>query len=63
MSRRAIDRSEWTNFADAFSRPHDGWLISVAVAASVAGVLLLSEATLTEIEEKREEPQPVGAEM
>ena len=28
-------------------------------AASVAGVLLLSEATLTEIEEKREEPQPV----
>jgi chaperonin GroEL len=32
-------------------------------AASVAGVLLLSEATLTEIEEKHEEPQPVGAEM
>jgi hypothetical protein len=29
-------------------------------AASVAGVLLLSEATLTEIEEKREEPQPPG---
>jgi chaperonin GroEL len=28
-------------------------------AASVAGVLLLSEATLTEIEEKHEEPQPV----
>jgi chaperonin GroEL len=28
-------------------------------AASVAGVLLLSEATLTEIEEKREEPEPV----
>jgi chaperonin GroEL len=32
-------------------------------AASVAGVLLLSEATLTEIEEKREEPQPAGMEM
>ncbi|HEX7421363.1 MAG TPA: chaperonin GroEL [Thermoanaerobaculia bacterium] len=32
-------------------------------AASVAGVLLLTEATLTEIEEKRDEPQPVGAEM
>ena len=32
-------------------------------AASVAGVLLLSEATLTEIAEKHEEPQPVGAEM
>ena len=31
MSRRAIDRSEWTDFADAFSRRHDGWLISVAV--------------------------------
>jgi hypothetical protein len=32
MSRRVIDRSEWTNFVDAFSRRHDGWLISVAVA-------------------------------
>lgn len=31
MSRRAIDRSEWTNFVDAFSRRHDGWLINVAV--------------------------------
>ena len=31
MSRRAIDRSEWTNFVDAFSRRHDGWLVSVAV--------------------------------
>ncbi len=31
-------------------------------AASVAGVLLLSEATLTEIEEKGQELQPVGAE-
>lgn len=31
MSRRAIQRSEWTSFADAFSRRHDGWLISVAV--------------------------------
>jgi hypothetical protein len=30
MSRRTIDRSEWTNFADAFSRLHDGWLVSVA---------------------------------
>jgi chaperonin GroEL len=36
--------------------------IGLENAASVAGVLLLSEATLTEIEEKREEPQPVGAE-
>ena len=31
MSRRAIDRSEWASFADAFSRRHDGWLISVAL--------------------------------
>jgi hypothetical protein len=31
MSRRAIERSEWTSFLDAFSRRHDGWLISVAV--------------------------------
>ncbi|HYR28220.1 MAG TPA: chaperonin GroEL [Thermoanaerobaculia bacterium] len=37
--------------------------VALENAASVAGVLLLSEATLTEIEEKREEPQPVGAEM
>lgn len=33
--------------------------VALENAASVAGVLLLSEATLTEIEEKREEPQPV----
>ena len=31
MSRRAIDRSEWTNFVDAFSRRHDGWLVCVAI--------------------------------
>jgi hypothetical protein len=31
MSRRVIDRSEWTSFVDAFSRRHDGWLVSVAV--------------------------------
>ena len=37
--------------------------VALENAASVAGILLLSEATLTEIEEKREEPQPVGAEM
>ena len=33
--------------------------VALENAASVAGILLLSEATLTEIEEKREEPQPV----
>jgi hypothetical protein len=31
MSHRVIDRSEWTNFVDEFSRRHDGWLISVAM--------------------------------
>ena len=31
MTRRAIDRAEWANFVDAFSRRHEGWLISVAV--------------------------------
>jgi hypothetical protein len=31
MSRRSIARSEWANFADEFSRRHDGWLVSVAV--------------------------------
>jgi len=31
MSRRAIDRREWSQFVDGFSRRHDGWLISVAV--------------------------------
>jgi chaperonin GroEL len=34
--------------------------VALENAASVAGVLLLSEATLTEIEEKREELQPAG---
>lgn len=31
MSRRVIDRAEWADYVDAFSRRHDGWLISVAV--------------------------------
>lgn len=31
MSRRVIDRAEWADYVDAFSRCHDGWLISVAV--------------------------------
>jgi hypothetical protein len=31
MSHRVIDRQEWPAFVDAFSRRHDGWLISVAV--------------------------------
>ena len=31
MSRRIIDRQQWPEFADAFSRRHDGWLISVGV--------------------------------
>jgi chaperonin GroEL len=35
--------------------------VALENAASVAGVLLLSEATLTEIEEPREEQQPAGA--
>ena len=36
MTRRAIKRSEWTSFVDSFSRRHDGWLISVAVAEGSA---------------------------
>ena len=36
MSHRAIDRSEWTSFVDAFSRRHDGWLVSVAVEEAPA---------------------------
>ena len=31
MSRRVIDRAEWIDYVDAFSRRHDGWLVSVAV--------------------------------
>lgn len=31
MSRRVIDRADWVDYVDAFSRRHDGWLISVAV--------------------------------
>jgi hypothetical protein len=30
MSSRTIDRQEWRAFVDAFSRRHDGWLVSVA---------------------------------
>ena len=31
MSRRAIEREDWAEFADGFSRRHDGWLVSVSV--------------------------------
>lgn len=31
MSPRAIDRKDWPAFAEAFSRRHDGWLVSVEV--------------------------------
>ena len=31
MSRRVIDPAEWVQYVDAFSRRHDGWLISVVV--------------------------------
>ena len=31
MSRRVINRSEWASFVDAFSRCHDGWLVSLGV--------------------------------
>ena len=37
MSRRVIDRSEWAEFVDAFSRRHDGWLISVAIEEPSSG--------------------------
>jgi chaperonin GroEL len=50
-------------FVDMFERgiidPVKVIRVGLENAASVAGVLLLSEATLTEIEEKQEEPQPV----
>jgi hypothetical protein len=29
MSRRVIERSQWVDFVDAFSRQHDGWLIAM----------------------------------
>lgn len=51
------------DYVDMFERgiidPLKVMRIALENAASVAGVLLLSEATLTEIEEKSEEPQPV----
>ncbi|MGZ4809987.1 MAG: DUF5335 family protein [Thermoanaerobaculia bacterium] len=31
MSDRQIDRNEWREFLDGFSRRHEGWLISVSV--------------------------------
>ena len=55
------------DYVDMFERgiidPMKVVRVALENAASVAGVLLLSEATLTEIEEKREEPQLAGAEM
>ena len=51
------------DYVDMFERgiidPMKVVRVALENAASVAGVLLLSEATLTEIEEKREELQPV----
>lgn len=51
------------DYVDMFERgiidPMKVVRVALENAASVAGVLLLSEATLTEIEEKREEQQPV----
>lgn len=37
MSRRVIDRADWVGYVDAFSRHHDGWLISVAVEDGSSG--------------------------
>lgn len=31
MERREIDRRQWQEFVTAFSRRHDGWLVSVAL--------------------------------
>ena len=31
MDRHAIAPAQWPEFADAFSRQHEGWLISVSV--------------------------------
>lgn len=36
MSARVIDRADWTDYVDAFSRRHDGWLVSVAVESGSA---------------------------
>ena len=51
------------DYVDMFERgiidPMKVVRVALENAASVAGVLLLSEATLTEIEEKHEEQQPV----
>jgi hypothetical protein len=31
MNSRLIDRSEWVDYVDSFSRSHEGWIISIAV--------------------------------
>jgi hypothetical protein len=31
MRTREIDRSEWREFVDSFSRVHDGWLVSMTI--------------------------------
>jgi hypothetical protein len=30
MRRRLIDRAEWAEYLDGFSRRHEGWLVSIA---------------------------------
>ena len=45
MSRRVIDRGEWVGFLDAFSRQHDGWLVSVAVERGRGGRQVLTRDT------------------
>ena len=37
MRVRSIERSDWAGFVDAFSRQHEGWLVSLSVGDSDEG--------------------------
>jgi hypothetical protein len=43
MVTREIPRNEWTQFFDAFSRRHDGWLVTVEILDPKLGAQIEAE--------------------
>ena len=37
MATREIDQAEWTSFFDAFSRQHNGWLVTIEATGTEIG--------------------------
>ncbi len=49
MRRREIPPPQWTEFLDAFSRRHDGWLVTVEHASPVGRLVAVDERPLSGI--------------